>query len=302
MNAIDDLCIAYDKLEKELVKPKPTSGLLSCFTYEMAMQGSGAKPLVVDSDAETACRALGEIIKNPGLRDNFSADFKRKYMSRANLEKGRVLVETAQHYLRMLVLGEIEELISKQNHDARMDRIDEIHQEVVSYDARFEDFSGFRAATHPKTYRVMQVMTLVGWHIVLYFKIRFRRSRPSALSAELIPEIDVPTHPSYPSGHATQSYLVALALEKVFASRDFFPAKEMRPYSEGLRELAKQIGVNREWAGVHYDSDSATGRELAKSLRQLWLDNERRYPLINRLIAEARSEWYENEDKTSPGP
>ncbi len=115
-------------------------------------------------------------------------------------------------------------------------RVDEILDEVVSYDANFEDFCGFRVETHPKTYRLMQVMTLAGWHLMMHFKNAFKRTRPSFLESRLVPIIDVPTHPSYPSSHATQSYLVALALIKVIERRDYFEPQELKSFSDSFEE------------------------------------------------------------------
>ena len=43
--------------------------------------------------------------------------------------------------------------------------------------------------THPNTYRLMQVMTLIGWHSVIYFKQAFNRTRPSFLYPDLYPVI-----------------------------------------------------------------------------------------------------------------
>ena len=40
--------------------------------------------------------------------------------------------------------------------------------------------------THPNTYRLMQVMTLIGWHMVIYFKQTFNRTRPSYLYPVII--------------------------------------------------------------------------------------------------------------------
>ncbi len=258
------------KLKQQL--QKPTRAILSCFTYQLNFENRD--PIVVNGDAETAFRALSKYKKPTGVSN--------------------AQMIGAQAYLKEIIREEIEDMLAKQNNEAREQRIDEIDAEVVSYDDKFESFCGFRVESHPKTYRLMQLMTLAGWHVVMHFKLGFKRTRPSFLGPKLVPVIDVPTHPSYPSGHATQSYLVALALKKVFVNRDRFPGEELKDYSDGLLDVARRIGTNREWAGVHYESDSAAGRSLATQLSQVWFDNRKSYPKIYELIKGARDEWYEN--------
>ncbi len=51
-----------------------------------------------------------------------------------------------------------------------------------------------------------------------------------------MPLINAPPHPSYPSGHALESHLIALALAEV--------APEAAP---SLTALARRIGENGKW-------------------------------------------------------
>ena len=57
---------------------------------------------------------------------------------------------------------------------------------------------------------------------------------------------------SYPSGHSTAGYALALALAKKF------PYKKELILQQGLK-----IGENRLIGGVHHPSDVAAGRVLA---------------------------------------
>jgi acid phosphatase (class A) len=95
-----------------------------------------------------------------------------------------------------------------------------------------------------------------------YFKHKFKRPRPQALSSLL--EININTHPSkttstetpaYPSGHATQSMIAALALSHEY------PREQ-----EGLIEVAMRISNSRIHAGFHYPSDRDAGFEIAFQL------------------------------------
>jgi hypothetical protein len=91
--------------------------------------------------------------------------------------------------------------------------------------------------------------------IILNLKAYFNRPRPYHLDKSIIPIIDPPKHPSYPSGHSTQSHMIALWLcEKYPQRRKFY------------RDVAERIGINREYAGVHYSEDTEYGKYVANYL------------------------------------
>lgn len=94
--------------------------------------------------------------------------------------------------------------------------------------------------------------------VVLALKKKFNRPRPSAVLPALDPVVPVPWHTSYPSGHATQSTVIAGLLSRLKPSS-----------SESLTNLALRVGVNREVAGLHYPSDTTAGIALGK-----WLSTE----------------------------
>ncbi len=90
---------------------------------------------------------------------------------------------------------------------------------------------------------------------VYYFKHKFKRQRPYHEDTTLQPCIRKPNDLSYPSGHATTGYALALVLSKRF------PEKKELIMKQGL-----QIGENRLIGGVHHPSDVEAGRELARQL------------------------------------
>ena len=91
---------------------------------------------------------------------------------------------------------------------------------------------------------------------VMHFKHKFDRVRPRALEPqEVKPCIEPPGHPAYPSGHATQAYTFAFLLARKHPER-----------AEHFMKIAHDIATNREWAGVHYASDTVAGKKLAKQL------------------------------------
>jgi hypothetical protein len=94
----------------------------------------------------------------------------------------------------------------------------------------------------------------IGQFQAMHYKLKFKRPRPSHLSPSLMPPINVPGHAAFPSGHATESYLVSLCLKKVMPTAAHEP----------LMRLAERVARNREVIGVHYRSDSVAGETLAR--------------------------------------
>ena len=64
--------------------------------------------------------------------------------------------------------------------------------------------------SHLATLAMMEAASLIADLTVQHFKMIEDRHRPSQVCAALRPPIEVPGHASCPSGHATQSYLIAL--------------------------------------------------------------------------------------------
>ncbi|MDP3741268.1 MAG: phosphatase PAP2 family protein [bacterium] len=128
----------------------------------------------------------------------------------------------------------------------------------------------------PKTAKALLPALIDTDIIVLNLKQRFDRVRPHILEPRLEPIIEVPGHPAYPSGHSTESHVLAYLLAELLPQcRDVFEAR------------ALEIAVNREIVGVHYPSDTLAGIALAKQIIKLLLDE----PKFMQLIQEAKSEW-----------
>jgi acid phosphatase (class A) len=126
----------------------------------------------------------------------------------------------------------------------------------------------------------MQIALRTGELQAIHYKYRFNRPRASTLAPWLMPPIEVPGHASFPSGHSTQSHLVALVLGEVM------PAWA-RGKNGPLRQLALRIARNREVLGLHYPSDSKAGEKLAIGSFLLL----RTCPTVKAMINAARKEW-----------
>jgi len=96
------------------------------------------------------------------------------------------------------------------------------------------------------------------WQDQLYymwsFKIKFNRARPNALDKR-IQNLEQTMWPAYPSGHATFAYTNAFLLMEL-----------MPEYSQAIYNDAVQCARSREILGVHFPSDSESGRILARQL------------------------------------
>jgi len=87
-------------------------------------------------------------------------------------------------------------------------------------------------------------------------KHRFVRQRPYVIEARLKPCIDdVSDNESYPSGHATYGYVIALVLAEMVPER-----------RAALLARADEFGHHRMTCGVHFASDVAAGRAGAEWL------------------------------------
>jgi hypothetical protein len=90
-----------------------------------------------------------------------------------------------------------------------------------------------------------------------------------------------PMHPSYPSGHAAIAGACAVVLKACFDGSMLMPAC-VEPNADGtklapcpnyfptinseINKLAFNVAMGRDWAGIHYRSDSVAGLQLGESV------------------------------------
>jgi acid phosphatase (class A) len=108
------------------------------------------------------------------------------------------------------------------------------------------------------TMRAMEIADQVALMLAMHFKRKFRRGRPQQVFPGLVPLIPPPGHPSFPSGHALESHMIALALARVVPNEGGLHT--------ALLAMADRIGKNREIAGVHFASDTLAGKIIAHKL------------------------------------
>jgi PAP2 superfamily len=159
------------------------------------------------------------------------------------------------------------------------ENIAQIKREVDIYNAFFGKATFAELTSpgkRPSTYILIQDLIEIEPVNVMRQKKIYNRVRPSYLDPTLKPAIDVPQHPAYPSGHATQAQLRALVLS------------ELDPKNRDVYlQAAKRIARNREIAGLHYPSDSKAGFILAGQLFKKLMKN----PDFAEHLKEAKTEW-----------
>ena len=176
---------------------------------------------------------------------------------------------------------EIATLLKRKGKD-RHDHLEDIRDQAATFSQVFLRRLMFTSTSHPRTFDVVRVAILVGRAVVMHFKDKYGRRRPPQYSPAIEPVFDVPGHPSYPSGHSTQAHLVAHVL------CELHPRGRDSNWRKVLLDLAWDIAVNRERAGVHYRTDSEAGRSLGKQIFEVLVT---RCVKFKSLVDEARREW-----------
>jgi hypothetical protein len=148
-------------------------------------------------------------------------------------------------------------MLSMQKRDReRARRLQDIQQEAALSVAEFtrplyiENIAGFE-----QTEALFQNILTACEYVGLIYKNKFNRLRPSQFEPRLRPLLAVPAHESYQSNHAFQCFSI------VFAFNTILPE---HPATEELARIAQNVAENREWAGLHYPSDTKAGRDLAR--------------------------------------
>jgi hypothetical protein len=126
-------------------------------------------------------------------------------------------------------------------------------------------------AKEKNTFLLMLVARAVGEYVAMRLKGVYRMRRPAQVYPWIMPLIDGPDTPSFPSSHALQAHLISgvLKLSIPGSTAPVWPPAAWRPPLTGtqvaraLDRLAIRVAENREIAGVHYPMDSDCGLYVA---------------------------------------
>ena len=151
--------------------------------------------------------------------------------------------------------------------DLRADRAAEIVAQITPPMAFWSSVVGLTAHRHKKTLQLLELAFSLCIHVEMRFKHIFASIRPVAFSPQIQPMIETPGHGSWPSGHATEAFAVAVLLEALLnAASPEGSTPNGSASREQLQRLAARIAVNRTVAGLHFPVDSAAGRLLGTAL------------------------------------
>jgi PAP2 superfamily len=103
------------------------------------------------------------------------------------------------------------------------------------------------------------------------WKRRYMRARPVHLCPLITPLFPwghehYPGHPSYPSGHATKAFAWAHLMKAKLSPRHAH-------LGQSLVDAALGVAENREWAGVHFASDTRAGQDLGSQMALAMLNH-----------------------------
>jgi membrane-associated phospholipid phosphatase len=152
--------------------------------------------------------------------------------------------------------------------DLRMERLPEILSQIDNQFAFVAAVTGLHPERHRWTVEFLVNAIQFTVLIEMQFKHMLACWRPHQYSAQVQPMITTPGHGSFPSGHATQAFLLARLMDAILPApppggSDPFAGVRLQVYRQAAR-----IACNRVIAGVHFPADSVAGRLLGHSIAE----------------------------------
>ena len=139
-------------------------------------------------------------------------------------------------------------------------------------------------AQEPSAWLLMLVARKIGEYVAMGLKDYYRMRRPTQVYPYILPIIDPPDTPSFPSSHSLQAHLISNVLIEALNSGGGGQT------AIALRHLAHRVARNREIAGVHYPMDSACGKFVAgKCVEKLMTLPASPNSLFRKLLEDARA-------------
>ena len=129
---------------------------------------------------------------------------------------------------------------------------------------RFADAIGpvFTSKDLPKTAKFFDQVRAAESPVVKAAKLFFKRPRPFVTNPQIHPIVDKPNDFSYPSGHSTFAYTVAIILANMLPEK-----------ASAIFDRAAIYAHNRTVAGVHYPADLEAGRISGSVIDNVMLHN-----------------------------
>lgn len=150
----------------------------------------------------------------------------------------------------------------------RAERANEIINELRMPLSYWSSILGRPLEQMPRTVELINVALHFSAKVAMHFKHKVALPRPTQLSPQIQPIIPNPGHGSLPSGHSTQSFMLARLFDQLH--QENHPVKANDAVTTTLLyRRAERIACNRTVAGVHFPIDSMAGRILGEVLADL---------------------------------
>ena len=149
--------------------------------------------------------------------------------------------------------------------DLREDRMDEIFAQIDGNETFFASILSLHPERHRWTYEILGLVSRTVQFVEMRAKYAFASRRPSEYSAQIQPMIQVPGHPSTPSGHSTEAFAAAVVLISLIRVSGNPLFSDQSTVVQLVRQAAR-IAINRQAAGLHFPVDTATGAVLGMTV------------------------------------
>jgi hypothetical protein len=158
----------------------------------------------------------------------------------------------------------------------REERGTEILSQVVPQTAYWASILGLQPDRHRHTLEWLGAALKFSMVQVMRFKYALGVQRPVLYSALVQPMVLTPGYAAWPSGHATEAYMVAALVgqsARAPSAGVFRPAHrgQAAEWEHQLKRLAFRVAENREVAGLHFPIDTLAGRLLGEVLADYFL-------------------------------
>ena len=147
--------------------------------------------------------------------------------------------------------------------DLRPDRIDEVITQLGGAQAFLASIAYLNPERTKYTLELLAAAVRVATFVEMRLKHATACRRPIEYTPQLQPMISTPLHGTYPSGHATETFMMAIVLWNLIKGSGAYGDTL---WLAQLLQLAARVAINRQVAGVHTPVETAAGTLLGLTL------------------------------------
>jgi membrane-associated phospholipid phosphatase len=155
--------------------------------------------------------------------------------------------------------------------DLRSDRLPEIHVQQTDILSFFGTLGYLHPIATKWTLDILEAVLRLCAYAEMPLKAGFDIPRSIGFAQQVQPILQVPTHGSWPSGHATEAFAVATVFGALITNgevpTDIWAGADDAVHNRAqVMRLAHRIATNRTVAGLHFPTDSMAGAFLGISI------------------------------------